>query len=178
MCWWPLPGRLLDLIGQGYLNLGNLEVFVLDEADRMLDMGFLPAIKRLVGMIPRQRQSLFFSATMPPAIAKLAYGILTDPVKIQVAPAATPVDRISQQVLFVEQRDKRNPFGRGAQGFQGRTGPDFHPHQTRCRPGGPAAGPKPDKGRGHSRQQIPKRQAKAPWPNSATAAPGCWWPPT
>ena len=105
------PGRLLDLIGQGCLRLGNLEVFVLDEADRMLDMGFLPDIKRLLSLIPRRRQTLFFSATMPAAIANLAKNILTDPVKIQVAPSATPVERIDQRVLFVDQVDKRALLG-------------------------------------------------------------------
>ncbi|MCB2190592.1 MAG: DEAD/DEAH box helicase [Deltaproteobacteria bacterium] len=105
------PGRLLDLIGRGYLSLDKLEVFVLDEADRMLDMGFLPDINRLLSLIPQQRQSLFFSATMPPAIAKLAGNILTDPVKIQITPAATPVERINQRVLFVAQTDKRALLG-------------------------------------------------------------------
>jgi ATP-dependent RNA helicase RhlE len=101
------PGRLLDLMGQGHLRLDRLEVFVLDEADRMLDMGFLPDIKRVLATLPRQRQTLFFSATMPPKIARLADGILTDPVKVAVTPAATPVERIGQKVLFVAQGDKR-----------------------------------------------------------------------
>ena len=105
------PGRLLDLIGRGYLRLDSLEVFVLDEADRMLDMGFLPDIKRLLTLIPQKRQSLFFSATMPPTIATLADSILTDPVKIQISPAATPVERIDQRVLFVSQTDKRALLG-------------------------------------------------------------------
>ncbi len=105
------PGRLLDLINQGHLRLGGLEVFVLDEADRMLDMGFLPDIKRVLAMIPKQRQSLFFSATMPEAIAKLAGSILVNPVKVQVTPGATPVGRIDQRVLFVAQVDKRILLG-------------------------------------------------------------------
>ncbi len=105
------PGRLLDLISRGHLRLDNLEVFVLDEADRMLDMGFLPDIKRLIAMIPSRRQSLFFSATMPPAIAKLADGILTNPVRVQITPAATPVERIEQRVLFVPQTEKRALLG-------------------------------------------------------------------
>ena len=101
------PGRLLDLLSQRKLRLDRLEIIVLDEADRMLDMGFLPDVKRVISMIPKNRQSLFFSATMPPAIAKLADGILTDPVKIQITPAATPVERIDQRVLFVSQAGKR-----------------------------------------------------------------------
>ncbi len=105
------PGRLLDLIAQGHLRLGNLEVFVLDEADRMLDMGFLPDVKRLLALIPNRRQSLFFSATMPAAISKLAGSILDNPVKVQVAPSATPVGSIDQRVLFVDQVDKRALLG-------------------------------------------------------------------
>ncbi len=105
------PGRLLDLMGQGHLRLDRLEVFVLDEADRMLDMGFLPDIKRVLATLPRQRQTLFFSATMPPKIARLADTILTDPVKVAVTPAATPVERIGQKVLFVAQGDKRFLLG-------------------------------------------------------------------
>ena len=105
------PGRLLDLINRGFIRLGQLEVFVLDEADRMLDMGFLPDVRRLIAMIPPKRQTLFFSATMPPVIAKLADTILSEPVKVQVTPAATPVKRIVQQVLFVSQGDKRALLG-------------------------------------------------------------------
>ncbi|MBU1277248.1 MAG: DEAD/DEAH box helicase [Proteobacteria bacterium] len=105
------PGRLMDLMARGHLLLGNLDTFVLDEADRMLDMGFLPDIKRILSLIPKRRQSLFFSATMPSAIAKLADSILTDPVRVQVAPAATPVDLIDQRVLFVTQNDKRALLG-------------------------------------------------------------------
>jgi ATP-dependent RNA helicase RhlE len=105
------PGRLLDLMGQGLLRLDRLEVFVLDEADRMLDMGFLPDIKKVLAVLPRKRQTLFFSATMPPNIARLADTILSDPVKVAVTPAATPVERIGQKVLFVAQGDKRFLLG-------------------------------------------------------------------
>lgn len=105
------PGRLLDLIARGQIRLGNLEVLVLDEADRMLDMGFLPDIKRLLALIPQRRQTLFFSATMPSAIAKLADSILSNPAKVQVSPAATPVERIDQRVLFVTQVNKRSLLG-------------------------------------------------------------------
>ncbi|MBU0516689.1 MAG: DEAD/DEAH box helicase [Proteobacteria bacterium] len=105
------PGRLLDLMGQGHLRLDRIEVFVLDEADRMLDMGFLPDIKRVLACLPRQRQTLFFSATMQPKIARLADTILTDPVKVAVTPSATPVERIGQKVLFVAQGDKRALLG-------------------------------------------------------------------
>ncbi len=100
------PGRLLDLMGTGHVNLKHLEVFVLDEADRMLDMGFIHDVKRIIKELPAKRQTLFFSATMPKAVAQLAGGLLTDPVRIEVAPQATPVERISQSVVFVDQARK------------------------------------------------------------------------
>jgi len=105
------PGRLLDLMGQGHLGLGQVRFLVLDEADRMLDMGFLPDIKRILAVVPRQRQTLLFSATIPSSIAGLAGTILTDPVKVAVTPTATPVERINQKVLFVAQADKRALLG-------------------------------------------------------------------
>ncbi|HZZ70717.1 MAG TPA: DEAD/DEAH box helicase [Pirellulales bacterium] len=101
------PGRLLDLMGQGFIRLDKLEVFVLDEADRMFDMGFLPDLKRIIAALPAQRQSLFFSATMPSKIAELANSLLTDPVQVTITPAATTVDLIEQRVMFVPQGDKR-----------------------------------------------------------------------
>lgn len=101
------PGRLLDLMDQGHVDLRDVEVFVLDEADRMLDMGFLPAVRRVLEVLPRERQSLLFSATMPADIVKLAEGILVEPVKVEVTPAATTVERIDQSVLFVDKVNKR-----------------------------------------------------------------------
>jgi ATP-dependent RNA helicase RhlE len=101
------PGRLQDLMQQRHVRLDQLEVFVLDEADRMLDMGFLPDIRRIVAALPRQRQSLFFSATMPPSIAELAESLLTEPVRVAVAPVASPVERIEQRVLHVAHEGKR-----------------------------------------------------------------------
>lgn len=102
------PGRLLDLIGQGYVHLDRIEYFVLDEADRMLDMGFIHDIKRLLPLLPKKRQTLFFSATMPAEIARLADTILNRPVKIEVTPVSSTVDTIEQSVYFVEKNDKRN----------------------------------------------------------------------
>ena len=101
------PGRLLDLINQRALTLSDIEVFVLDEADQMLDMGFIRDIKKIVAMLPKQRQSLFFSATMPKEMADLADNLLHDPVKVAVTPVASTVDRIAQQVIFCETRDKQ-----------------------------------------------------------------------
>ncbi|MCP4602441.1 MAG: DEAD/DEAH box helicase [Proteobacteria bacterium] len=100
------PGRLLDLASQGIVTLEHLEVFVLDEADRMLDMGFIHDVRKVIAMLPVRRQTLFFSATMPPAVAKLANSMLTDPVSVEVAPRATPVERIDQKIMFVDKRDK------------------------------------------------------------------------
>ena len=100
------PGRLLDLMEQGHIKLDQLDVFVLDEADRMLDMGFLPDLKRIISRLPDKRQSLFFSATMPPKIVELAETLLTDPVSVDVTPEKTSVELIDQQVLFVERNGK------------------------------------------------------------------------
>lgn len=101
------PGRLLDLMGQGAVRLDGLDTFVLDEADRMLDMGFLPSIEKIVAALPAQRQSLFFSATMPPALAPLVTKLLRDPVRIAVAPQSTTAERIEQHVMFVAREDKK-----------------------------------------------------------------------
>jgi ATP-dependent RNA helicase RhlE len=101
------PGRLLDLEEQGHVRLDRLGIFVLDEADRMLDMGFIHDVRRILRMLPKRRQSLFFSATMPAEIAKLADQILTDPVKVAVDPVASAAPKIAQQVMFVEPAGKR-----------------------------------------------------------------------
>jgi ATP-dependent RNA helicase RhlE len=100
------PGRLLDLINQGYIHLDHLEVFVLDEADRMLDMGFIHDVKRIIRLLPQQKQTLFFSATMPPQIAQLAGALLHHPVRVEVAPVSATADKIDQSVYFVSKRDK------------------------------------------------------------------------
>jgi ATP-dependent RNA helicase RhlE len=102
------PGRLLDLIDNRWLTLSNVQVLVLDEADRMLDLGFVHALRRIVKLLPRQRQTLLFSATMPKAIATLAEDYLTDPVKVVVAPAATTAERVDQGVIFVPSERKRD----------------------------------------------------------------------
>lgn len=102
------PGRLLDLINQGFVKLNNLEYFVLDEADRMLDMGFIHDIKRIIPLLPKKRQSLFFSATMPPAIEKLANTILSNPHKVEVTPTSSTVDKIEQHLYYTDRKDKLN----------------------------------------------------------------------
>jgi ATP-dependent RNA helicase RhlE len=100
------PGRLLDLMDQGYIDLRSVQVFVLDEADRMLDMGFIEPIRKIVAKIPKERQTLMFSATMPPPIRALANSILRDPVSVEVTPVSSAVDKIEQSVYFVEKRQK------------------------------------------------------------------------
>jgi len=101
------PGRLLDLIGQGHIRLGDVEFFVLDEADRMLDMGFIHDIRKVVKLLQDERQTLLFSATMPNEIVKLSEDILYDPVRVDIEPESPAVDRIDQCVMFVEKRNKR-----------------------------------------------------------------------
>ena len=100
------PGRLVDLIERRALTLANVEVLVLDEVDQMLDLGFIHAIRKITGMLPKLRQNLFFSATMPKEIANLASGLLTNPVRVEVAPVATTVDRVNQSVIHVDQASK------------------------------------------------------------------------
>jgi ATP-dependent RNA helicase RhlE len=106
------PGRLLDLIDTRSLTLSSVQVLVLDEADRMLDLGFIHALKRIVKLLPRQRQTLLFSATMPRPIAALAEEYLSDPVKVVVTPPATTVERVEQQVIFVPSDRKRDVLAR------------------------------------------------------------------
>lgn len=100
------PGRLLDFINQRIINLQDLEVFVLDEADRMLDMGFVHDVKRIIKLIPQKRQTLFFSATMPKEISALANSILQNPMKVEVTPVSSTADTIQQSVFLVEKDDK------------------------------------------------------------------------
>ena len=100
------PGRLLDLISQKHISLNHIRHFVLDEADRMLDMGFIHDIKRILPLLPKRRQTLFFSATMPSAIADLSKSILYKPAKVEVAPVSSVVDTINQSLFFVEKPEK------------------------------------------------------------------------
>ncbi|MDD4237638.1 MAG: DEAD/DEAH box helicase [Desulfotomaculaceae bacterium] len=101
------PGRLLDLINQKYINLRHVKFFVLDEADRMLDMGFINDVKKIISHLPKTRQTMLFSATMPPEISKLVNSILINPVKVAVTPISSTVDIIEQAVYFVEKKDKK-----------------------------------------------------------------------
>ncbi len=101
------PGRLLDLAQQRKINLQDIEIFVLDEADRMLDMGFIHDVRRVIALIPAKRQTLFFSATMPPDIIELSSKILTDPARVAVTPIASTAEKVEQKVFFVDRNNKR-----------------------------------------------------------------------
>ncbi len=101
------PGRLLDLMEQKLISLQHLEYFILDEADRMLDMGFIHDVRRVIDALPKRRQSLFFSATMPPAVSKLADRLLTNPVRVEVTPQLTTAERIDEALMFVDKSNKR-----------------------------------------------------------------------
>lgn len=100
------PGRLLDLMNQGFISLKKIEIFVLDEADRMLDMGFIHDVKKIIAQIPSKRQTLFFSATMPAEIQKLADSLLTDPAQVAVTPPSSTVDKIDQKLYYTNKGDK------------------------------------------------------------------------
>ena len=100
------PGRLIDLMEQGHVDLSQVEIFVLDEADRMMDMGFMPALKKIIAKLPEERQSLFFSATLPPKIRQLASSLLFNPISVDVTPKTTSVARIDQRIRLVQRSDK------------------------------------------------------------------------
>ena len=102
------PGRLLDLVEQRFISLQHIQTFVLDEADRMLDMGFIHDVKKIITKLPAKRQTLFFSATMPPEIAKLSSSILNNPVRVEVTPVSSTAEKVKQAVYFVEKNDKRS----------------------------------------------------------------------
>jgi ATP-dependent RNA helicase RhlE len=102
------PGRLLDLMDQRFVNLQQIKIFVLDEADRMLDMGFIHDVKKVIAKLPVKRQTLFFSATMPVEISKLANTILTDPVRVEVTPASTTANTVTQSLYYVDKPNKKS----------------------------------------------------------------------
>ena len=102
------PGRLLDLMSQGYINLKDVEIFVLDEADRMLDMGFVHDVKKVITKLPQKRQTLFFSATMPAEIQSLANAILSNPEKVEVTPVSSTAETINQSLFFVDKNNKKS----------------------------------------------------------------------
>lgn len=102
------PGRLLDLMNQGYVHLNHLEIFVLDEADRMLDMGFIHDVKKVIKALPAKKQTMLFSATMPEQISRLVASLQKDPVRVEVAPASSTAEKIEQSVYFIPRRKKQS----------------------------------------------------------------------
>ena len=101
------PGRLIDLINQKFINLKSIKMFVLDEADRMLDMGFIHDVRKIIALLPEKRQTLFFSATMPPEITRLSSSILNNPIRVEVAVVSSTAENVEQHVYLVEKNDKR-----------------------------------------------------------------------
>jgi len=102
------PGRLLDLMNQGFINLKDIKIFTLDEADRMLDMGFINDIKKIIAKLPQKKQSLFFSATMPPVIVELTKTLLVNPVRVEVTPSASTAEKIEQKIYQVDKVNKKS----------------------------------------------------------------------
>jgi ATP-dependent RNA helicase RhlE len=102
------PGRLLDLIDQRFVNLSSIRLLILDEADRMLDMGFVHDVKKIIAKVPKQRQTLFFSATMAPAIRQLANTLLTNPIHIEITPVSSTAETVSQSIYFVQKSSKQS----------------------------------------------------------------------
>ena len=156
------PGRLLDLVQSNALRLSDVAFFVLDEADRMLDMGFIHDIRKIVAKLPRERQTLMFSATMPRAIADLAAQMLRDPVKVAVTPVATTVERVEQRVIRVDRAAKLATLVDVLRQRDDRSRADLHPHQARRRQGGAQPGPGP--------ASRPKRSTAT---NRRTSASAC-----
>jgi ATP-dependent RNA helicase RhlE len=102
------PGRLIDLMNQKHIDLQHVQILVLDEADRMLDMGFINDVKKIISKMPSKRQTLFFSATMPPEISKMVKSLLINPVKVEIMPESSTVERIKQSIYLVDKENKQN----------------------------------------------------------------------
>jgi ATP-dependent RNA helicase RhlE len=149
------PGRLLDLAERGLLDLGQVNCCVLDEADRMLDMGFIHAIRRILKLLPRERQTLMFSATYSTDIRALAARSLREPLAVEVAPRNAPAERIEQHVYRVPQEHKRDLLVHLIDSGNWHQGTGVHTHQTRCQPPYAGARRRRRECRGDSRQQEP-----------------------
>ena len=172
------PGRLVDLMGRRLARLDAVEVLVLDEADHMLDLGFIPDVRRIVAQLPSKRQTLLFSATMPAPIQELANGLLVNPSKVFVTPPATTVEAVEQRLALRRERAQgRPPRGAPAQERR-RARARVHPHQARREPGRREADQGRHRRRGHPRQQVAERARRARSRPSSAGARGSWSRPT
>ena len=172
------PGRLLDLMNRGNLRLDAVEVFILDEADRMLDMGFIHDVKKITAALPKRRQTLLFSATMPKSVQGLADGLLSDPVRVEAAPSATTVEKVDQRVLFVPKDKKRALISELLNDKDIERALILHPHQARRRPCRPAPTPKRHPIGRHPRQQGPRTPGSGPSTAFVPDKSEPWWRPT
>ena len=155
------------------MDLDQLEIFVLDEADRMLDMGFIHDVKKILQWLPRKKQTMLFSATMPPEIADLVNSLLHDPVRVAVDPISSPVEAIRQSVYSGGQGEQDQAAGLPHGGAAGEERPGVHPHQARGQQGGPGPGQGGHLRRRHPRQQEPDRPAAGPGRLQGGAGSSC-----
>jgi ATP-dependent RNA helicase RhlE len=167
------PGRLIDLMQQRLVRFDAIQFLVLDEADRMLDMGFIKPIRHIVAALPRKRQTMLFSATMPPDILNLAGGMLDQPERVAVTPAATTVEAIDQRVMFIENSKKRSALMAILSDQALARVLVF----TRTKHGANKVAEHLDKG-GVEAAASRKALGSEPWTDSRAGTCACWWPPT
>ena len=172
------PGRLLDHLRSPYVKFGGLEVLVLDEADRMLDMGFLPEIRKILKHLPAKRQTLFFSATMPAPIVTLSAEMLRNPVTIAIERKSAPAVGITQAVYPVPQELKSALLRRPARARRHEGGAGVHAHEASREPARRVPDPGRHQRRSHSRQPVAGAADGGAGRVQERQARGCWWPPT
>ena len=169
------PGRLMDLYQQGFVRLEDLEIFVLDEADRMLDMGFIHDVKKILKWLPAKKQTMLFSATMPPEIAALVNSLLHDPARVAVDPVSSPVEAIQQSVYFVDKGNKTKLLALLIGQLDVKKCPGIYPHQARSQQSSPGSEQRGDHRCRHPRQQEPNRPPAGPvrFQGRTDPLPGC-----
>ena len=172
------PGRLVDHMNHRTIRLDRVEVVVLDEVDRMLDIGFIHAIRRVMSHVPTKRQSLFFSATLPKDIAALAAELLKDPATVKVVPVATTAERVEQRVIHVDQAAKKAVLAKLLGDACGDPGDRVHAHQAPRRPGDPPSPGRRRRGRGDPRQQVAEQARAGAGRLQGRHAPAFWSRPT
>ena len=172
------PGRLLDLVQQKHIRLDAVEVLIVDEADRMLDMGFIRDVRKIVAHLPKERQSMLFSATMPDDMVKLVGDMLKSPERIEVTPQGKTADRIDQKLYYVPVPQKRQLLQRAAEGCGAEPGHRLHPHQAWRQPGRRASRQEPASWPTPFTATSRRMPASGRSRRSAAARRGCWWRPT